>query len=304
MLLVEGDRGARLPHARAGDLGDLHRPGLPVRERVEHGHAELRAGRAGVACVEADGRHVTGSTHTAGLVAELPDGQRERHGVPDRVAAGRVVAGDRGRRRPARLQAGVPASNAPPERRKYGLVVVRGREDLGRRRAGSVVFTVAAPADADAIPSTARAAPRRGARGTNLRTGVTSNIGGASCRSLGEASSRNHVVAPVWRPGYPRSGGHDRRPSPEQVMHHYQKAPTTGAICKAAQGIPWSGRSGAQVSVLPGTPYRHERLDERWVMRSVAPSIEVRSPAIRPPRSSVRTAAPTPASSTPTTSRR
>jgi diguanylate cyclase (GGDEF)-like protein/PAS domain S-box-containing protein len=28
------------------------------------------------------------------------------------------------------------------------------------------------------------------------------------------------------------------------------------------------------VSVLPGTPYRHERLDERWIMRSVAPSIE------------------------------
>jgi diguanylate cyclase (GGDEF)-like protein/PAS domain S-box-containing protein len=39
-------------------------------------------------------------------------------------------------------------------------------------------------------------------------------------------------------------------------------------------GIPWSGRSGAQVTVLPGTPYRHERLDERWIMRSVAPSIE------------------------------
>jgi diguanylate cyclase (GGDEF)-like protein/PAS domain S-box-containing protein len=43
---------------------------------------------------------------------------------------------------------------------------------------------------------------------------------------------------------------------------------------QSREGIPWSGRSGAQVSVLPGTPYRHERLDARWVMRSVAPSIE------------------------------
>jgi diguanylate cyclase (GGDEF)-like protein/PAS domain S-box-containing protein len=39
-------------------------------------------------------------------------------------------------------------------------------------------------------------------------------------------------------------------------------------------GIPWSGQSGAQVTELPGTPYRHECLDGRWVMRSVAPSIE------------------------------
>jgi diguanylate cyclase (GGDEF)-like protein/PAS domain S-box-containing protein len=39
-------------------------------------------------------------------------------------------------------------------------------------------------------------------------------------------------------------------------------------------GIPWNGRTGAQVTVLAGTPYRHERLEERWVMRSVAPSIE------------------------------
>jgi diguanylate cyclase (GGDEF)-like protein/PAS domain S-box-containing protein len=39
-------------------------------------------------------------------------------------------------------------------------------------------------------------------------------------------------------------------------------------------GIPWNGRTGAQVTVLAGTPYRHERLEDRWVMRSVAPSIE------------------------------
>jgi diguanylate cyclase (GGDEF)-like protein/PAS domain S-box-containing protein len=39
-------------------------------------------------------------------------------------------------------------------------------------------------------------------------------------------------------------------------------------------GIPWSDRSGTHVTVLPGTPYRHERLDESWVMRSVGRSIE------------------------------
>jgi diguanylate cyclase (GGDEF)-like protein/PAS domain S-box-containing protein len=35
-----------------------------------------------------------------------------------------------------------------------------------------------------------------------------------------------------------------------------------------------SHRPGAQVSVLPGTPYRLERSGERWVMSSIAPSIE------------------------------
>ena len=39
-------------------------------------------------------------------------------------------------------------------------------------------------------------------------------------------------------------------------------------------GISWSNRSGAQVSVLDGTPYRLERTGERWVMASIAPTIE------------------------------
>jgi diguanylate cyclase (GGDEF)-like protein/PAS domain S-box-containing protein len=33
-------------------------------------------------------------------------------------------------------------------------------------------------------------------------------------------------------------------------------------------------RSGGHVTVLPGTPYRHEHLNGSWVMRSVSPSIE------------------------------
>jgi diguanylate cyclase (GGDEF)-like protein/PAS domain S-box-containing protein len=39
-------------------------------------------------------------------------------------------------------------------------------------------------------------------------------------------------------------------------------------------GISWSDRSGAQVSVLDGTPYRLERFGERWYMTSIAPTIE------------------------------
>jgi diguanylate cyclase (GGDEF)-like protein/PAS domain S-box-containing protein len=38
--------------------------------------------------------------------------------------------------------------------------------------------------------------------------------------------------------------------------------------------IAWGERSGGHVTVLPGTPYRHEYLDGSWVMRSVSPSIE------------------------------
>ena len=38
--------------------------------------------------------------------------------------------------------------------------------------------------------------------------------------------------------------------------------------------IPWGERSGGHVTMLPGTPYRHEHVDGAWVMRSVSPSIE------------------------------
>jgi diguanylate cyclase (GGDEF)-like protein/PAS domain S-box-containing protein len=39
-------------------------------------------------------------------------------------------------------------------------------------------------------------------------------------------------------------------------------------------GIPPGDRSAAHVTVLPGTPYRHEHLNGSWVMRSVGASIE------------------------------
>jgi diguanylate cyclase (GGDEF)-like protein/PAS domain S-box-containing protein len=38
--------------------------------------------------------------------------------------------------------------------------------------------------------------------------------------------------------------------------------------------ISWDGRPGAQVTALPGTPYRHECRDGRWMLHSVGPSIE------------------------------
>jgi diguanylate cyclase (GGDEF)-like protein/PAS domain S-box-containing protein len=38
--------------------------------------------------------------------------------------------------------------------------------------------------------------------------------------------------------------------------------------------LSWGERPGGHVTVLPGTPYRHEHLDGTWVMRSVSPSIE------------------------------
>ena len=70
---------------------------------------------------------------------------------------------------PARLHAGRPASNDPPESRKYALVSpAKTGADAGRQVS---LLTVAAPADAVALASTAMAAPRGQIRRASLRTG-------------------------------------------------------------------------------------------------------------------------------------
>ena len=57
-------------------------------------------------------------------------------------------------------------------------------------------------------------------------------------------------------------------------MHPGLGAPTTGGMTQPGSGIPWSGRPGEHVSVLRGTPYRHEKRGDGWVMQSAAPTIE------------------------------
>ncbi len=57
-------------------------------------------------------------------------------------------------------------------------------------------------------------------------------------------------------------------------MHPGIGAPTTGDMTESRAGIPWSGRPGEHVSVLRGTPYRHEKHGDHWVMQSAAPTIE------------------------------
>jgi diguanylate cyclase (GGDEF)-like protein/PAS domain S-box-containing protein len=47
-----------------------------------------------------------------------------------------------------------------------------------------------------------------------------------------------------------------------------------GDMSEPRAGIPWSDGPGAHVSVLHGTPYRHENRGGSWVMESAAPAIE------------------------------